>query len=72
MYNVKINFKNFCLNSDYFKVNIDSPSCQPTAVQPPVVSATPTTPASPIGGNILPNVANIPVKTVTPTSTPTK
>jgi hypothetical protein len=73
MYNVKINFKNFCLNSDFFKINIDSPSCQPNAVQPPVVQ-TPVvsvTPASPVGGNILPNVANIPVKTVTPTSTST-
>ena len=68
MYNVKINFKNFCLNSDYFKVNIDSPSCQPNAVQSQVASVTP---ASPIGGNILPNVANIPVKTVTPTPTST-
>lgn len=81
MYNVKINFRNFCLNSDFFKINIDSPSCQPNAVQPQVVSVTPVTPtspvtqvtpASPVGGNILPNVANIPVKTVTPTSTATK
>lgn len=81
MYNVKINFRNFCLNSDFFKINIDSPSCQPNAVQPQVVSVTPVTPtspvtqvspASPVGGNILPNVANIPVKTVTPTSTSTK
>ena len=87
MYNVKINFRNFCLNSDFFKINIDSPSCQPNAVQPQLVSVTPVTPvtptsptspvtqvtpASPIGGNILPNVANIPVKTVTPTSTSTK
>jgi len=67
MYNVKINFKNFCLNSDFFKINIDSPSCQPNTVQPQVQvvsnikSVTPS--ASPLGGNILPNVANIPVKT---------
>ena len=28
LYNVKINFKNFCYNSDNFKINIDSPSCK--------------------------------------------
>ena len=47
MYNVKINFRNFCLNSDFFKINIDSPSCQPNAVQPQVVSVTQTTPTTP-------------------------
>ena len=27
LYNVKINFKNFCFNSDNFKINVDSPAC---------------------------------------------
>uniref|UniRef100_A0A6C0H0I2 Uncharacterized protein n=1 Tax=viral metagenome TaxID=1070528 RepID=A0A6C0H0I2_9ZZZZ len=59
MYNVKINFKNFCLNSDFFKINIDSPSCQSNTIKPRIVSVTKS---SPVGGNIQ-------VKTIIPTST---
>ena len=28
LYNIKINFKNFCFNSDSLKINIDTPSCK--------------------------------------------
>jgi len=89
LYNVKINFKNFCLNSDYFKINIDSPSCNSNPTVPDVKSVPPSirhtsvastsvastsvasiTPTiiSPTGGNILPNAANVPIKTTSVSS----